>query len=589
MSRRRTILIIIAVLVLIGLIAFFVARNKKTPSDQEGFPTFPNVENTLPGGDDSGDPFGSGGQTGTGTGGQGTSTAVLDLSTDAARRYETLFRSEFARPANYNGHYRLVEVPCGNSCTEFYTLDKETGEVAEISSPDTETGGEAGGTIGGTFDGSGNGTVGEGTGDGNTGGGNGDLYTNDDYSWDTFSGSSWGDTVEGFNILTDLGILIAREKLYQEKMHKQLDLVNGIITETYELDQCIPGPRPDWERDADIRFQELANAIPADWHDWDGMSGALKRLVDYTNNKQAVQMFQGIAGLFTGDDKDDPFNRRMYKSLLMTFIGVDVKKTDRITEKTQIVASLQTIYDRYKDPIKKIYTYENPDYSTLPFLGVNKEIVSRMAALSQQNKLHYGRLGNYYDAKEEGQELLNESEILVYTLTSLQNRITKGMPSGIPKRSEPNFSAKIKEYESKLNASQRATLESIDRSFTRIAPDLHTEGDIVEVSDNIENLEGQLSDIRIIVTDCLDATGPAYPMPKERMFTPSYSMAAYIGNPNNLSLGMTFLDGWRFVDAQINDVNGQILFRGIPTSDLFTMTSLESPTIWMLEQLLAVY
>jgi hypothetical protein len=218
--------------------------------------------------------------------------------------------------------------------------------------------------------------------------------------------------------------------------------------------------------------------------------------------------------------------------------------------------------------------------------------MARMSALWKRDEDLYARLKGHYDGKEENNDLIGQSEVLIYSLKSLQTRITKTMPSGIPKRSESDFSAKIKAYEGRLTSSQKTTLEGFERSFARIAPDLHTEDDLIEAADTIGNLETDRDDIRLLIRDCIQITGPGYPFALERMITPSYSLAVGVGNPNKLTLGMSFLPDWSFYEGstQIKDVNMQIQYKAIPVGDLFFLDgSTQQKTVWMLERLLTVY
>ncbi len=57
---------------------------------------------------------------------------TLDMSSSYAQTYKSLFTAELAKPANFNGHYRVVEVGCGSGCTQFYAIDKTTGKVLKV-------------------------------------------------------------------------------------------------------------------------------------------------------------------------------------------------------------------------------------------------------------------------------------------------------------------------------------------------------------------------------------------------------------------------------------------------------------------------
>lgn len=57
----------------------------------------------------------------------------LDMTNQYAKTYKTLFTAEFAKPANLDGHFRVVAVGCGSNCMYLYALDKNNGKVYRVS------------------------------------------------------------------------------------------------------------------------------------------------------------------------------------------------------------------------------------------------------------------------------------------------------------------------------------------------------------------------------------------------------------------------------------------------------------------------
>jgi len=68
-----------------------------------------------------------------------TGTPELDMSSPYVKTYKGLFTQEFAKPANFDGHFRVVAVGCGSGCMYLYALDKNTGEAYKISATDTQS------------------------------------------------------------------------------------------------------------------------------------------------------------------------------------------------------------------------------------------------------------------------------------------------------------------------------------------------------------------------------------------------------------------------------------------------------------------
>lgn len=52
---------------------------------------------------------------------------VLRLTTPQTRRYATVLRDNFKKPANFAGHLRVAIWGCGTDCRNFAILDKRTG------------------------------------------------------------------------------------------------------------------------------------------------------------------------------------------------------------------------------------------------------------------------------------------------------------------------------------------------------------------------------------------------------------------------------------------------------------------------------
>lgn len=63
----------------------------------------------------------------------GIAAVTLDMTNSYAKTYSTRFSSEFAQPANYDGHFRVVDIGCGAGCFTLYALDKNTGKTYLIA------------------------------------------------------------------------------------------------------------------------------------------------------------------------------------------------------------------------------------------------------------------------------------------------------------------------------------------------------------------------------------------------------------------------------------------------------------------------
>jgi hypothetical protein len=59
----------------------------------------------------------------------GIEAHAVHLSSKEAKRYRTVLRREAHEPANFAGHYRMVNLGCGASCAYPAVIDLKTGNV----------------------------------------------------------------------------------------------------------------------------------------------------------------------------------------------------------------------------------------------------------------------------------------------------------------------------------------------------------------------------------------------------------------------------------------------------------------------------
>jgi hypothetical protein len=72
-----------------------------------------------------------------------TGKAAAPRLTGKAGRFRTVLREEFARPANFNGHYRVARWGCGTNCIEWAIVDLRSGKVWMAPKPVLSCGGAA--------------------------------------------------------------------------------------------------------------------------------------------------------------------------------------------------------------------------------------------------------------------------------------------------------------------------------------------------------------------------------------------------------------------------------------------------------------
>ncbi len=58
--------------------------------------------------------------------------STLDLSSPYVQANKEVFVNEFAKEANYEGHFRVFDVACGEECYAVYAVDKNSGKVYRV-------------------------------------------------------------------------------------------------------------------------------------------------------------------------------------------------------------------------------------------------------------------------------------------------------------------------------------------------------------------------------------------------------------------------------------------------------------------------
>jgi hypothetical protein len=62
----------------------------------------------------------------------------LDMTSDYAKKYKTIFTTAFKEKADFDTHFKLVSIGCGTSCGNLFALDKDNGKVYFVASTNGE-------------------------------------------------------------------------------------------------------------------------------------------------------------------------------------------------------------------------------------------------------------------------------------------------------------------------------------------------------------------------------------------------------------------------------------------------------------------
>lgn len=202
----------------------------------------------------------------------------------------------------------------------------------------------------------------------------------------SLSNTSWLKENPDFNIRTDLTqALIDEQRIFQSRLDEENRVLNDLITTTYQLDYCIPGPHPDWEDDSDRTLSAFKQSIPSKTEQ-DFKNVTLSAITGIVKSAAYVggaaigasigtaafpvigtaigAVIGALAGLlidiFSGPNDTEKL-MIFYGTFVQSTTGIhviqDEKDADaKINSKGLLVNALDTIFDRYIKLIRKYYS-----------------------------------------------------------------------------------------------------------------------------------------------------------------------------------------------------------------------------------------
>lgn len=310
-------------------------------------------------------------------------------------------------------------------------------------------------------------------------------------------GGRWLQEHPNFNIRTDVTqALIDEQRIYRQKLEEQNDVLTDLTKTIFQLDYCIPGPHPGWERDSRAVLDAVENTIVSKTRD------------DFRNLKKedVVNLASGIAkagavaagavigasigtaalpvigtvigaaigvvlGLiinfvtehFFGDESEDLLTL-YYGTVVNTFTGIPVdmegEGSSKLRNKQEVTNAFNAIYYRYVDLIHKYYT---EDY--LP-------PVAKDAAKEFRKAVAY----NQTIADN------NDKIVLLNGIVTRLSNIKDGIDAlgPVPDPTDPDY------------ASYEEALEPFKSEFARLAQNMVTGDDIASVDSLTKNAKEEV-------------------------------------------------------------------------------------------------
>lgn len=305
----------------------------------------------------------------------------------------------------------------------------------------------------------------------------------------SFTNSSWLRENPDFNIRTDLTqALIDEQRIYQQRLKDENEVLEDLIITVRQLDYCIPGPHPGWEEDSEKYLANEMKKIPSKTlQDFDGDAG--QQILEGVTIGLLNQFTSGIGGsvfkAFKALTGTEPYQllSKYYAGIIIGLTGISIDKKDTyISNKSEITSAFETMLGRYNQLIKKHYTRD--------FLP----------QITPQARIEFRKISGY-------EQKIDNNEYAIYTLTGIINRLSK------LKDQLDELDQETTEYETYL---------PMINEFGRLSASMVTGNDIARLIDDLKEEEDQ---IKYVYNDLL--TGP-YGCEAE------LSKSELVGNPTDL-------------------------------------------------------
>ncbi len=304
--------------------------------------------------------------------------------------------------------------------------------------------------------------------------------------------SHWDSQLQTFNVLTDLPKVIADQNNYKTALTKIVASLKKYKYKVYELDYCIPGPHPNYEVDLSNNIQKIEDSLP----DTSVASGL--------SNEATQNQIGQVVGTIIGAASGVPFVGNLISTLLSGFTlgGANVQAdraamvysswlfsttgvhagfdgnhpdTSNIATKEKAVNILEKAKNEYIDNIDSVY---------------NDRALPSMA---QEARNEYLNIPGYTSAISASNTIISNTGVYVSQLQRLQDRVNVILPCATGESANCDSAAVTNE------------LDSINRAFARLAPNLFTNSDVVTINDLANDFaNNKIPDINKMIKDCHD-------------------------------------------------------------------------------------
>lgn len=325
-----------------------------------------------------------------------------------------------------------------------------------------------------------------------------------------------------------------RNPRYIDILDKQNEQTEKLIPALYQLDYCIPGPRPDWKNKVFEDLERELDGWPKDANKVDlwQANSKFQKIMDMSGN---LNKFSQAISDITGDVREENFYGIMVSGALSNN-SPEIKKTlgiDRLTINNTVPVAVNAKvngYDKATGIIAELFSrYEKA--LTKEYSSVNIRKSGMDQSIITLNNTEYPNIATYEQSIIDNKDLIEKQKSMVYQLIALgkkiyrlQNNINLDPKSDGTFQGFPGTNTCIDEqgstvecpdntisgydfYQSQINLVNQTSisklteyqkeLRRINDTFNILAPDLHSDQDIKEqealldtVIDKVDSITG---------------------------------------------------------------------------------------------------
>ena len=302
--------------------------------------------------------------------------------------------------------------------------------------------------------------------------------------------SHWDSQLKTFNALTDIPKVIQDQNNYISALNGVTGALKKYKYKLYELDYCIPGPHPGYENDLARGIRNLEKALPETSEAIDATQDSVGNAIlhfFFGSGSSNLHFFFGsgssnpVSNFFFGSPNSHAEKAAdTYSAWINGSTGIELgydghPDAGSISTKEQAVNVFEKIKSEYTNAISNTYIY-----ASLP-------------AVAAEAASEYRNIAGYNDAITASNTVISNMSVYIKQLNRLQERVVAVLPCAQG------------ECDAASSAAAASEVDSINRAFVRLAPNLFTASDVATINDLTKDfLNNKIPDVNKMIKDCHD-------------------------------------------------------------------------------------